>query len=86
MAESGIKGYEVIGWFAVVAPTGTSPEIIQKLNQAIALAVSQPTLRAHLMELGNIPFVKSPSETHDFIASELKKFKEIVLATSMKNN
>ena len=41
-AESGLPGYEAMGWFGVIAPAGTPREVIAKLNEAIVSALEDP--------------------------------------------
>jgi tripartite-type tricarboxylate transporter receptor subunit TctC len=52
VAEAGVSGYEVAAWHGFFAPTGTSPEIIKTLNQAINTALKEPALRERLAQDG----------------------------------
>ena len=42
VAESGVPGYESVGWFGLLAPAGTPPEIVKQINQAIVAAMDDP--------------------------------------------
>lgn len=52
VAEAGVPGYEVAAWHGFFAPTGTSPAIIKKLNEAVNAALKDPTLRQRLAQDG----------------------------------
>ena len=47
IAESGLPNYKYESWFGMLAPSGTSPPILDKISQDIAKAVSIPDVRAH---------------------------------------
>src|SRR5579862_3385459 len=51
-AESGVAGLDISGWFGLYAPKGTPPGIVAKLNDAMVLALADPTVRARFAELG----------------------------------
>jgi tripartite-type tricarboxylate transporter receptor subunit TctC len=53
----GLKDYELIAYFAVVAPAGTPPEIVAKLNQAINLAAQSRDIQEKFAPIG---FVVEP--------------------------
>ena len=42
LAEQGLSGFESVGWFGIVAPAGTPPDVISKLNAAFVKALSDP--------------------------------------------
>jgi len=48
MAESGLPGFDVTGWYGVWAPKGTRPEIIDHLSQALLTASAQPEVRKRM--------------------------------------
>lgn len=60
--EQGLKGYGVSGYACVVAPTGVSPELVQRYNQVISQIVASPGFSAKVSELGVIPTASSPEE------------------------
>src|SRR3984957_8582420 len=51
-AESGVAGLDISGWFGLYAPKGTPKSIIAKLNDALVLALADPTVRSRFAELG----------------------------------
>jgi tripartite-type tricarboxylate transporter receptor subunit TctC len=84
MDEAGLPGYESIGWFGFVAPTGTPAEIIAKLNGAIVAALKDPALQGRTRSLGAIPMPFSPPEFGRYIRSEYKKWAAVVAQTGAK--
>jgi tripartite-type tricarboxylate transporter receptor subunit TctC len=82
--EAGLPGYEAIGWFGAVAPAGTPPEVISKLNSEIRDALSAPEVRERALSAGAEPFPTSPQEFAAYIREETKKWGEVVKAANIK--
>ncbi len=77
-AEAGIKNYETSGWLALLAPRGTPKPIVTRLNQEIAAAISDPSVRDRFIEQGGEPITSTPEELAKFIASETVKWRDII--------
>jgi tripartite-type tricarboxylate transporter receptor subunit TctC len=60
--EQGLKGYGVSGFVALMAPTGTSVDLIQRYNQAVAKVVGSPGFQTKVSELGVVPATSTPEE------------------------
>ncbi|MGE0221729.1 MAG: Bug family tripartite tricarboxylate transporter substrate binding protein [Acetobacteraceae bacterium] len=71
--EQGIKGFECYNWFGLFAPAKTPEPIIRKLNQALNVAVKDPSVIARLKELGLQP---TPGSTPDAFAALVKTERE----------
>jgi tripartite-type tricarboxylate transporter receptor subunit TctC len=82
--ESGLPGYESIGWFGFVAPAGTPPEIIDRLNRAIVAALEDPAVRDQIRTLGAEPMPGTPEEFGRFIRSEYEKWARVVAQSGAK--
>ena len=78
IAEAGLRGYELVGWYSMVAPAGTPREIVTKLNETIRLAVATPDVKDRYAEIGADVFVSSPEEFAVFIKAEIERWHEIV--------
>ncbi|MBO9355056.1 tripartite tricarboxylate transporter substrate binding protein [Bordetella petrii] len=76
-----LKGYSSVGWFGFVAPAGTPPDIVNKLNAAINHALEQPELQKTLATQGLIPMRKSPEQFAELLKSENEKFSKLVKDT-----
>ena len=71
IAESGLKGFDVSAWDAIMVPAGTPRPIIDKLNAAIRAALADPELRAQLAARGTEVAPGTPEELSKHIASNL---------------
>jgi tripartite-type tricarboxylate transporter receptor subunit TctC len=78
IAEQGFPKFEAVAWYAVLAPAGTSPAIVNKLNADIAWALAQPDVRKHLTEVGFDVAPSSPAELGDRVRAELKLWKPVI--------
>lgn len=86
IAESGLPGYEAVGWFGVVAPVGTPPEVVAKLNGAITAALSDPAIRQRIVAVGAEPAPMTPERFAAFIRSETEKWSAVIAKASAKAN
>jgi tripartite-type tricarboxylate transporter receptor subunit TctC len=73
-----VPGYEVFVWYGIVAPKGTPPEIVDKLNKAVNTVLADPKLKARFHELGGEPMPMSPAEFGKLLADETVKWAKVV--------
>ncbi|RAI40857.1 Bug family tripartite tricarboxylate transporter substrate binding protein [Rhodoplanes roseus] len=78
VAESGIENYRAGSWFALLAPKGTPPEIVARLQKEHDAAMADPELRARYVELGAEPVALAPAEAAKFISNEIATWREII--------
>ncbi len=83
MAEF-LPGYEANGWYGVVAPKGTRPEIVEMLNKQINAALADPKMRQRFTELGCGVFTGSPADFEKFIANETDKWAKVIQFARVK--
>lgn len=76
--EEFLPGYEASGWYGIVVPKGTPPDIVNKLNQEINAALADPSMMARLANLGVTVSVQSPDEFGQFIAAETEKWAKVI--------
>jgi tripartite-type tricarboxylate transporter receptor subunit TctC len=76
--EAGLPDYVVSGWFALLAPKGTPPVIVAKLNAALAAAVADPEVRNKFQLQGAEPISLPPDQAKKFISDEVKKYHDII--------
>ena len=84
IAESGVPGFEASSWFGLLAPAGTPPEIVSRIQQETAKALASPVLKERLLAQGAIPSGMAPAEFGRFIAAEAKKWAQVVKASGAK--
>lgn len=76
--ETVAKGLELGAWSGIMAPAGTKPEIINKLNGAIQKALHDKDLLARFASLGAEPKYGTPAEYGAFLQSELARWTKII--------
>jgi tripartite-type tricarboxylate transporter receptor subunit TctC len=84
IAEAGVPGYDSYVWFGMVAPAGTPPDVIARLNAALAKAATTPSFRDRLTEQGYDVLSSTPAQMTDSIRSEMAKWSKIVKASGAK--
>jgi tripartite-type tricarboxylate transporter receptor subunit TctC len=84
LAELGLSGFESVGWFGVVAPAGTPPDIISKLSAAFVKALSDPAAIEKIRVLGAEPMPTSPEAFAKFIQSESAKWGSLIAEAGIK--
>ena len=77
VAES-VPGYVAGIWYGVVAPKGTPPAIVEKLNAAFNAALADPQIKARLAEFGCTPMPMSPPEFGALLAAETEKWAKVI--------
>lgn len=76
--ESGVAGYDVVSWNALFAPSGTPPEIVKTLNQALRDILAEPDVKKRLLELGIEAKASTPEEISARLKSDIDKWKNVI--------
>jgi tripartite-type tricarboxylate transporter receptor subunit TctC len=84
MAESGLADLQMITWNGLVAPAGVPDAIISRLNAAINDGLKQPQIRDALRKFSSEPIGGTPQEFAALVATETKKWAEIVRIAGVK--
>jgi tripartite-type tricarboxylate transporter receptor subunit TctC len=82
--ESGLPGFSVTAWVAVVAPKGTPSEIVQKLNLEIGRALKEPEFARQISTMGIDPLGSTPGEFAAFLRMEIPRWRQIVQDAEVK--
>lgn len=82
--EAGIPGYEVTGWYGVLAPAGTPKEAVSRLNAEMVRILRLPEIRDKLAHEGIQPVGNTPEEFTSYIRSETAKWGKVVQLTGVK--
>ncbi len=69
-----LKGYELIAWFALMAPAGTPADIVSRLHETTAKALAKPEVVARFANLGTVVAPMNPQQLAGFIKSEIAKW------------
>jgi len=83
-AEAGLPGYEVSAWFALVAPAGTPPEVIARLNRETRKALGNPELQEAFTRQAMDPVSSSPEELAALIVADGAKWARAVRLSGVR--
>ena len=78
MDEAGIKGFNLDAWAGLVAPAGTPPDVIKKLNAALRPIIDSPDAQKRFKNVGFEAFSSSPAELGDFIKAQLVEWQKMI--------
>jgi len=81
VAEQGYPGFEVSGWYGMVAPTGTPREAIMLLHTEIARILKLPEVRERVAGDGAVAVGSSPEAFGVYIRSEIAKWAPVIRAS-----
>jgi tripartite-type tricarboxylate transporter receptor subunit TctC len=82
--EVGLPGLTLDFWNGVLAPAGTPPEIVAKLNDAISDSLRSPDMKASMAKLGLDAKIGSAQDFARFIADEIPRWAEVVKSVGVK--
>jgi tripartite-type tricarboxylate transporter receptor subunit TctC len=78
MASQGLDGYEMVAMFGVFAPTRTPPAIVTRLNEVITKYVSQPDVKAKLLNAGLELVGGSAAQFAAAIDADIKRMSKLI--------
>ena len=79
-----LKGFEASSWFGLLAPAGTPPDIINRIQQEAAKSLGTPAIKEKLLAQGAIPGGNTPEQFTAFINAEHKKWAQVVKTSGAK--
>lgn len=77
-------GYEVLQWWGLVAPAGTPPAIIEKINTDVAHALQSPDIQERLSTMGAVAGGQPAQHLGDLINSEIPKWADVVKTANVQ--
>ncbi len=84
MSEAGVPGYEAVIWLGIMAPKGTPPEIVRRLNAEITAIVGRPEVRDDWARQGAVAMKMNPEEFGRYIVDDIAKWERIVKLSGAK--
>jgi tripartite-type tricarboxylate transporter receptor subunit TctC len=85
LEEAGkLMGFEASSWFGLLAPAGTPPDIVQRVQQETFKALNTPSVKEKMMAQGAIPSGMTPEQFVKLIDDEHKKWAQVVKASGAK--
>lgn len=83
-AEAGLPGYDMSGWYGILAPARTPRDIVEKISADMAVILAMPDISDRLVSQGAEPFISTPDQFAGMIRSEVARYAKIVKAASIK--
>lgn len=84
IAESGLPGFDAVGWYGLLLPPGTPREVAAKLNDALNTTLNDASTRAKLSVMGMEPAPGAPDALANMIRSDSAKWSKVVQQTGIK--
>ena len=84
VAEAGVPGYEAVIWLGVMAPKGTPPAVVNKLNAEITKIANRPEVRAEWAKQGAVAMTMPPDEFARYVADDIVKWEKVVKVSGAK--
>jgi len=79
-----LKGFEASSWFGLLAPAGTSVDVVNRVQQEVTKSLGTQAIKDKLLSQGAIPGGNSPDDFAKFIDAEHKKWAQVVKASGAK--
>jgi tripartite-type tricarboxylate transporter receptor subunit TctC len=83
MSEAGVNGMEDGSWYGLFVPTGTPPEIVQTLQQAMVKTLAAPEVNERIRSTGQEPVGSSTAHFQAFFKSEVERFARVIEAAKI---
>ena len=84
VAEAAVPNYEALQWYGLLAPAGTPPDIVARLQAETAIALKLPEVKERLASDGAEPVGSTPSDFARFIKEELDKWTNVARIANIK--
>jgi tripartite-type tricarboxylate transporter receptor subunit TctC len=86
MDEAGVKGFNLDAWAGLVAPAGTPPEVVKKLNIELRKVIDSPDVQAKFKNVGFEGFSSTPEELGDYMKAQLVEWGKMVKDAGIQPN
>jgi tripartite-type tricarboxylate transporter receptor subunit TctC len=83
-AESGLPGYEAIGWFGMLVPAGTPAAVVARISADANRVMAEPEVRQKMLALGAEPAGNTPEEFARFIRDDQAKWSRLMAERGIK--
>lgn len=78
ISEAGVPGFELTGWYGLLAPAGTPVPIVNRLNEVLARTLGLPDVQEKLVGQGLEVVTTTPREFGDYLKAEIAKYARVV--------
>ena len=84
VSEAGVPGYEAVIWLGLMAPKGTPPAIVSRLNAEVAKIVAKPEVRAEWAKQGAVGMTMTPEEFSRYVGDDIVKWEKVIKVSGAK--
>jgi tripartite-type tricarboxylate transporter receptor subunit TctC len=84
VSEAGLPGYEATIWLGLMAPKGTPPGIIDRLNQAVTKIAGDAEVRQIWAKDGAVPMSMKPAEFDKYLHADIAKWARLIKSANIK--
>ena len=84
LSESGLSGFQAIGWYAVLAPAGTPAYALARLNKELLASLAEPEVKAKLAKLGVTAAGSSPEALREWIVEDTTRWRKLIAEAGIK--
>jgi tripartite-type tricarboxylate transporter receptor subunit TctC len=84
VAEQGFPGYDVVSWQGLLAPAGTDPEAVARLNREVNRVLALPEVAQQLMGMGLEPIGGAPAVLGALLAADVARWPEVVRGAGVR--
>ena len=84
IAEAGVPGYDVTGWYVFLAPAATPKPIIERLSAEINRILQLPAVREQMLSNAAEPWPSTPAVAQEYVASETARWAKVIRQANIK--
>ena len=84
LSEAGVRDFEAVAWFGILAPPATPREVVNRLNAEIIKALAAPDLRQRLVDGGSEVIGNSPEAADKFLQSEIARWGAVIKSANIR--
>ncbi len=84
MAEAGVKNMDIAAWYGVLAPAGTPPAVVARINEAINKAARDPAFRKQIEGSGAEVVSETPAAFAKFLVEDIARWRPVIKAADVK--
>jgi tripartite-type tricarboxylate transporter receptor subunit TctC len=78
VSESGLKDFEAVYWLGIFAPAKTPQPIVDRLYRELKTSLDDPTIKAKLLEQGNVTQALPPAEFAKVLDSDIQRYRKVI--------
>jgi tripartite-type tricarboxylate transporter receptor subunit TctC len=85
VAESGLPGFEVVGWYGIFAPAKLPKPLLTKIHGELISILKEPEIQKAIFNQGADAVGNSPEEFRKYVLADMEKWKKVVKASGAQS-